>query len=69
MFLHILFVLHFLFYCTFDSLFIFFFNLYICSCVMLLLYNFYFFALSTERTWFDLHFTSDYTLHNLLCDK
>jgi len=48
-----------------------FFYLYICSCVVLLLYNFYFysFALSTERTWFDLHFTSDYTLYHLLCDK
>ncbi len=44
---------------------------YICSCVVLLLYNFYFyyFALSTEWTWFDLHFTSDYTLYNLLCDE
>ncbi len=53
-------------------LFLFFFTIYcICSCVLLLLYNFYFysFALSTERTWFDLHFTSDYTLYNLLCDK
>ncbi len=30
---------------------------------------FLFFALSTERTWFDLHFTFDYTLYNLLCDK
>ncbi len=48
-----------------------FFYLYICSCVVLLLYNFYFyyFALSTERIWFDLHFTSDYTLYNLLCDE
>ncbi len=70
LFLHILFVLHFLFYCTFYSLFLFSY-LYICSCVVLLLYNFYFysFALSTERTWFDLHFTSDYTLYNLLCDE
>ncbi len=62
-------VLHFLFYCTFYSYFSF--LPYICSCVVLLLYNFYFysFALSTERTWFDLHFTSDYTLYNLLCHK
>ncbi len=30
---------------------------------------FLFFALSTERTWFDLHFTFDYTVYNLLCDK
>ncbi len=72
LFLHILFVLHFLFYCTFYSLFLFFYlYIYICSCVVLLLYNSYFysFALSTERTWFDLHFTSDYTLYNLLCDE
>jgi len=62
-------VLHFLFYCTFYSYFSF--LPYICSCVVLLLYYFYFysFALSTERTWFDLHFTSDYTQYNLLCDK
>ncbi len=46
-------------------------TVYICSCVVLLLYYFYFysFALSTDRTWFDLHFTSDYTLYNLLCDE
>ncbi len=68
LFLHILFVLHLLFHCTFYSLFLFFY-LYICSCVVLFLYNFYFFALSTELTWFDLHFTSDYTLYNLLCDE
>ncbi len=51
-------VLHILLVCTF--LFIAHFTLislflpYICSCVVLLLYNFYFnyFALSTERTWF-----------------
>ncbi len=54
LFLHILFVLHFLFYCTFYSLFLFFFT-YIYALVLLLLYNFYFysFALSTEWTWFD----------------
>ncbi len=52
--LHILFVLHFLFYCTCYSLFLFFFffylYLYICSCVVLILFNSFFFALSTERT-------------------
>ncbi len=26
-------------------------------------------ALYTERTWLDLHFTSDYTLYNLVCDE
>ncbi len=31
--------------------------------------TFIFFALSTERTWLDLHFTSDYTLYNLVCDE
>ncbi len=38
---------------------------------MLVLCYFYFifFALSTERTWLDLHFTSDYTLYNLVCDE
>ncbi len=49
--------------------FFFYFYLYICSCVVLLLFNLNFFALSTERTWLDLHFTSDYTLYNLVCDE
>ncbi len=42
--------------------------LYILSCVMfhLLLY---FFALSIERTRPDLHFTTDYTLYDCVCDK
>ncbi len=67
--------LHILLCCTFYSIAHFtrisLFLPYICSCVVLLLYHFYLysFALSTERTWFDLHFTSDYTLYNLLCDK
>ncbi len=49
-FFHILFVVHFLFYCTFYSLFLFFCHIY--ALVLLLLYNSYFysFALSTERT-------------------
>ncbi len=60
-------------FCTFYSIahFTLYFYLYICSCVVLLLCYFYiffyYFTLSTERTWFDLHFTSDYTLYNLLC--
>ncbi len=53
--------------CIFCS--VFFFYLYVCSCVVLLLFNFNFFVLSTERTWLDLHFTSDYTLYNLVCDE
>ncbi len=82
MFLHIQFVLHILLFCTFFILLhillliSFFTYIYIYSCVVLLLYNlililfyFLFFALSTERTWFDLHFTFDYTLYNLSCDK
>ncbi len=38
-------------------------------CYFYLIFIVYSFALSTERTWLDLHFTSDYTLYNLLCDK
>ncbi len=30
---------------------------------------FYFFALSIERTRPDLHFTTDYTLYDCVCDK
>ncbi len=30
---------------------------------------FYFFALSIERTCPDLHFTTDYTLYDCVCDK
>ncbi len=44
---------------------------YICSCVVLLLYNSYFLFFCTVH-WADLiwlHFTSGYTLYNLLCDK
>ncbi len=75
LFLHILFVLHFFYsiahltlYFSFLPIYIYIY-IYICSCVVLLLFNLYSFALSTERTWLDLHFTSDYTLYNLLCDK
>ncbi len=62
-------VLHFLFHCTFYSYFSF--VPYICSCVVLLLYNSYFLLFCTVH-WADLirlHLTSDYTLYNLLCDK
>ncbi len=44
-------VLHFLFHCTFYSYFSFF-TIYMLLCCVTL-YNFYYFALSTERTWFD----------------
>ncbi len=37
-------------------------------CVMFHLL-FYFFALSIERTHPDLHFTTDYTLYDCVCDK
>ncbi len=37
--------------------------------IFFVIFIFLFFALSTERTWFDLHFTFDYTLYNLSCDK
>ncbi len=74
-FLHILLffahliVLHFLFHCTFYSYFSFFTIYMLLCCVTLYNFYFYYFALSPERTWFHLHFTSDYTLYNLLCDK
>ncbi len=33
-------------------------------------YNmFQYFALSIERTWTDLHFTTDYILYNWVCDE
>ncbi len=65
--------LHILLFCTFIAhyLFLFFFLPYICSCVVLLLYNSYFLFFCTVH-WADLiwlNFTSSYTLYNLLCDK
>ncbi len=33
------------------------------------LFIFFFFALSIERTCPDLHFTTDYTLYDCVCDK
>ncbi len=67
--------LHILLVCTFYSIahftLISLFLPYICSCVVLLLYNSYFVFFCTVH-WADLiwlHFTSDYTLYNLLCDK
>ncbi len=54
-------VLHILFYCTF-----YFFLpilLYILFCCVM------YFALSIERTWPDLHFTTDYILYNWVCDE
>ncbi len=65
--LHILLLI--LFYC-FLLIFLSYSYLYlnICSCVMYHLL-FYFFALSIERTRPDLHFTTDYTLYDCVCDK
>ncbi len=37
--------------------------------ILLLLFFFIFFALSIERTCPDLHFTTDYTLYDCVCDK
>ncbi len=37
--------------------------------ILLLLLLFLFFALSIERTCPDLHFTTDYTLYDCVCDK
>ncbi len=57
-------VLHILFYCTsYSSLF--------CSPIFMyiLLFCVTYFALSTERTWSDLHFITDYILYNLVCDE
>ncbi len=65
-------VLHFsLFYYTFYSLFLFFTYIYICSCVVLLLYNFY--SLHYPLSGPDLIYISlliiPITLYNLSCDK
>ncbi len=71
-----------LFNCTFYSLFYFYFILsffhifyltltyiYIYSLVLCFIFYFIFFALSIERTCPDLHFTTDYTLYDCVCDK
>ncbi len=69
-------VLHILSHCTFYSLFYFI----ICSyfyCILTYIYIyslvlcfiFIFFALSIERTCPDLHFTTDYTLYDCICDE
>ncbi len=67
-------VLHILSHCTFYSLFYYLFLfsfspifIYIFSCVMF--HCFIFFALSIERTCPDLHFTTDYTLYDCVCDE
>ncbi len=52
-FLHILLLCSFLFHCTFYSYFSFFTIYMLLCCVTLYNFNFYYFALSTERTWFD----------------
>ncbi len=43
--------------------------IYIFSCVMFHCLIFLFFALSIERTCPDLHFTTDYTLYDCVCDE
>ncbi len=37
--------------------------------IIIIIYFIYFFALSIERTCPDLHFTTDYTLYDCVCDK
>ncbi len=78
--LHILLILfYYLFPFSFPPIFIY---IYILLCYVslflllilflfyiLLLFIFYFFALSIERTCPDLHFTTDYTLYDCVCDK
>ncbi len=46
-------------------------SLFYCLCYFYFLfyYYYYFFALSIERTCPDLHFTTDYTLYDCVCDK
>ncbi len=60
-FAHLICFALFLFYCTFYSLFLLFYLcLYICAPELCdLFFILFFFALSTERTWLDLRFTSD----------
>ncbi len=78
-------VLHILSHCTsysfyfiICSLFVLIYIIYIYSLVMFhcfiafyffILFYFIFFALSIERTCPDLHFTTDYTLYDCVCDK
>ncbi len=64
-------VLHILSHCTFYYwfLFLFYSYLYLFSCVMFHCFIFIYFALSIERTCPDLHFTTDYTLYDCVCDK
>ncbi len=74
-------VLHILSHCTSYSLFYFIIcsyfhsHLYVLLCYFSLFYCFlfyfifYFFALSIERTCPDLHFTTDYTLYDCVCDE
>ncbi len=59
-------VLHILFHCTFYSLFVSYSYLYY---IYSRYVSFFFFALSIERTCPDLHFTTDYTLYNWVCDN
>ncbi len=53
-----------LFYCLFYFLFYYYYYYY-----YYYIYIFCFFALSIERTCPDLHFTTDYTLYDCVCDK
>ncbi len=55
-------------------IYIYIYSLVLCFIVLLLMlflfyYYYYYFALSIERTCPDLHFTTDYTLYDCVCDK
>ncbi len=63
-----------------SHLYLYIYSLVLCFIVLLLMlflfhflfyyyYYFFFFALSIERTCPDLHFTTDYTLYDCVCDK
>ncbi len=70
-------LLHIFVHCTFYSLFYFIFYLFFILFLPIFIYTLLcyvssfilFFALSIERTCPDLHFTTDYTLYDCVCDK
>ncbi len=63
-------ILHILLYCTFYSLsFSYFLSISIFMFMFILVCCVTYFALSIERTWPDLHFTTDYILYNWVCDE
>ncbi len=78
--LHILLILFYYLFPFHSHLYLYIYSLVLCFIVLLLMlflfyflfyyyYYFIFFALSIERTCPDLHFTTDYTLYDCVCDK